>query len=259
MKKLNSSFEGDLVKYYDLFFLQGRVSEEVQYIQGLLDTYGKNNAHDAFIDIGGGVGAHAVEFSKYYKHVMLLDISNDMVEYAKNYYYRDNISYLCCDVCSFRQDKKYNIATALSHVIGYQLNNLSVEKMLININHLLEKDGLFFFNFYNEPALFDGKLKSRVQKVTSNNVEITRFSNAAIAADTNCLDLDYYYIIEQFGSEPLSIEIHEKMRYFTKLELEYYLNKNGFETIRFVNYLTDNPLTSDTWNAGVLVKKVREI
>lgn len=60
MKKLNSSFEGDLVKYYDLFFLQGRVSEEVQYIQGLLGTYGKNNAHDAFIDIGGGL-AHMLQ------------------------------------------------------------------------------------------------------------------------------------------------------------------------------------------------------
>lgn len=69
--------------------------------------------------------------------------------------------------------------------------------------------------------------------------------------------LDYYYIIEQLYAEPLSIEIHERMRYFTKMELEYYLNKDGFEVIRFMNYMSEDELTSDVWNAGVLAKKIR--
>lgn len=257
MKKLKSSFEGELVKYYDLFFLQRGVSAEVDYIEEMINKYAYENKHGDLIDIGGGTGAHAFEFSKYYENVLLLDISEDMVNYAKAFHAGENINHVCCDIGSFSYGKKFNVATALSHVIGYQLDNFSVEKMLISTNHILDKDGLFFFNFYNEPALFDGRLRSRVQKVSSNDVEITRFSNAMITAGENCLVLDYYYIIEQLHAEPLSIEIHEKMRYFTKMELEYYLNKNGFEVIRFMNYMSEDELTSDVWNAGVLAKKIR--
>jgi len=257
MIKLKSSFEGELVKYYDLFFLQEGVSDEVGYIQGLINKYAHENKRRSLIDIGGGTGVHAFELSKYYENVLLLDISEDMVNYAKMFHARENINHLCCDIGSFNYEKKFSVAIALSHVIGYQLDNFSVEKMLVSTNHLLEENGLFLFNFYNGPALFDGRLKSRVQKVLSNDIEITRFSNAMITADENCLDLDYYYIIEQLHAEPLTIEIHEKMRYFTKKELEYYLYKNGFEVIRFMNYLSDDELTGDIWNAGVLVRKAR--
>lgn len=116
------------------------------------------------------------------------------------------------------------------YVIGYQLDSLDVEKMLLGLN---------------------GNLRE------NNGTKITRFSNATPDTMENELLLDYYYIIENCEQKaPVAIEIHEKMRYFTLKEISYYLEKAGFKILKAFdwNFLGSGEgiLWLNSWNAGIV-------
>lgn len=84
MKALASSFEGELVEYYDMFFLKNDVSGEVQYIKRLAEEFTDSKRDKVkLLDVGCGTGAHAYEFGRYFDNVLGVDISKDMIAYAK--------------------------------------------------------------------------------------------------------------------------------------------------------------------------------
>lgn len=260
MRQLISSFEGGIVGYYDLFY-GGNFENEFNYIKKIINWVDCSillQPGDC-LDAGCGTGALTQKFSSFFNKITAMDISKDMLEYAKRFHFAHNICYIHEDIRKFNTKSKNDIAFALAHVIGYQLDNDSVEKMLMNINKSLKNNGIFLFNFYNEPALLQGKLESRYKKVQDNTAIISRFSNASIYAEDNVLLLDYYYIIESSGNPLDCFEIHEKMRYFTVKEMEYYLSKTGFEIIKTFKYGTQDMLSSQEWNAGMVVRKIYDV
>lgn len=261
MKSLASSFEGELVEYYDLFFLNNDVSGEVQYIKSIVEEFKDNKGEDVkLLDVGCGTGAHAYEFGRYFDNVLGVDISKDMIAFAKEKHVGEKINYEVQDIRQLRLQNKYDIVTALSHVIGYQLENMDVENMLLSIQRAMSDGGIFIFNFYNEPEILNGSLKPRTQTIENESLKITRFSNATPDTMENELLLDYYYIIQNYNMQPTAIEIHEKMRYFTLKEICYYLDKCGFKLLKAFDWdycgkaRISSGLTS--WNAGIAAKKI---
>ena len=255
MQSLASSFEGELVQYYDLFFLQNNVSGEVQYVKGLVDRYVSDKTN--LLDVGCGTGIYAQNFADYFNKILGIDISDDMIAFAREKHTKDNVEYAVQDIRSLKLEHKYGVATALSHVIGYQLENIDVENMLINVNRALQDNGIFIFNFYNAPQLFNGSLKPITKIAENEEARIVRLSNASLDTLENELLLDYYYIIERDEENPITIEIHEKMRYFTLKEITYYLKKTGFRVLDFFDWGGENQnLTS--WNVGIVAEKTDE-
>lgn len=259
---LENSFEGELVRYYDMFFLQKGAEKEAQYVKNMAEEY---ISATSLLDVGCGTGIHAEEFAKYFDKVAGIDISKDMVAYAKEKHLAKNIEYEVQDIRKWNLHNEYDIVTALSHVIGYQLDNLDVEKMLLGVNGNLRENGIFIFNFYNEPQLLNGSLKARTKIVEKDGTKITRFSNATPDTMENELLLDYYYIIENCEQKaPVAIEIHEKMRYFTLKEISYYLEKAGFKILQafdwnFSGEGVEGILRLNSWNAGIVAKKQRHV
>ena len=261
MKVLKSSFEGEIVKHYDQFFLPSeKVYRECQYLLQMLKQY--RPGFGLLMDVGCGTGAYSEEMSKYFKRVLGVDVSDDMISYAENNHSTVNTRYICSDIRSFDEIDNgcIDVAISLAHVIGYQLDNKSVNRYLRTVHNKLKDDGLFLFNFYNMPAIYSSPLNARHVKRKNEHAEITRISNATNNKEKGCLDLDYYYIIENHSNTEIDdtsvVEIHEQMRYFTKCEIELFLNKNGFTAESFFNYGTDIDLTSDEWNAGCLARKL---
>lgn len=250
----NSSFEGMLVKYYDMFFLGGGVEQECSYIHSLIKKYSQDEV-STLADIGCGTGYHSWFFTNYYEKIMGMDISEDMILYAKSNRNKEKLEFICSDIRNYQGNEQFDSAVALSHVIGYQLNNESVEKMLVNIASLLTKNKIFLFNFYHEPALYLNGLKSMMKKVQSEHTKITRFSNASINSMENVLELEYHYIIENEDENLKQVNIKEKMRYFTKKELEYYLNNAGFKVLDCLGHRTNSTLSERDWNGIIIAKK----
>lgn len=257
----DSTFHGELVNYYEKFFIESRsvdINQEVKYIFNKVQKY--FSPINSILDVGCGTGYHAELFSKYCNRILGLDISQDMIGYAIKHHKRPNIEYLCKDVQSFHSNINFDVALALSHVVGYQLDNNSLEEMLIAINKSLVEGGILFLNFYYEPAIYTNKLKAQYKEVHTENEIINRFSNADLISYENALLLKYIYLIEKDPNkkeEPSIIKITEKMRFYTKLEMDFYLDKAGFEPINYWDYMQEGNVSGIDWNVCVLARKVK--
>ncbi len=256
MKVLSDSFSEDMVEIYDRFFLgEDKCQTEVDYI---MQIFGQRipDKH-VLLDVGCGTGAYSEFFSPSFDIVISVDRSADMISFAREEHNKDNIEYLCKDAGCEEQygSQKGDAAIALAHVIGYQLTNVAVMSFLKTINRNLYDNGVFLFSFYHQPALFLNKLEPRHIKKKVDSTEIIRISNAKLLPDENCLALDYYYVLSH-DDRTRAFEIHEKMRYFSKYEVELFLTQTGFEVLSFFEYGGKNELTTDHWNGGCLARKV---
>lgn len=257
MIKLSSSFSGEMVDIYDSFFLSGdKCLQDRDYIKRLLDGVGVNG--DVLLDVGCGTGAYDEVFSELYSEIIAVDISEDMVAYAKRKHQAKNVSYICSDATGERlfSKEKADVAISLAHVIGYQYANESVDAFFNTVHMNLKDGGHFFFNFYNLFAVLSGKLSPRSVVKESGSARITRISNASFLMKDSCVGLDYYYMVEDEDNAKL-IEIHEKMRSFSLMEIEHYLKHNGFKVLAFFDYGEQlEKLTYDNWNVACLAQKV---
>lgn len=261
MKRLDNSFVGENVKYYDMFFLpEEKVSNDIIYIEEILKNNGIKN--ESILDVGCGTGAHAYKMSALFNHIYGLDVSQDMISYAVEHHSKKNITYFCVDVSKentvFEEVPvwgKVDAAISLAHVIGYQCDNASAAQFLRTVRDALNVGGIFVFNFYNMPAVFLGNLQPRHTQKKIKDISLNRISNARINADESCLDLDYYYIIDDKGMLS-AYEIHERMRCFTRMEMEYFLETNGFEVVNFYTYGTLDKLKCSDWNGCCVARKI---
>lgn len=87
---LKNSFEGELVRYYDMFFYRREQKKEAQYVKNMAEEY---ISATSLLDVSCGTGMHAEEFAKYFDQVTGIDISKDMVAYAKEKHLAKNIEY----------------------------------------------------------------------------------------------------------------------------------------------------------------------
>ncbi|MCI9527349.1 MAG: class I SAM-dependent methyltransferase [Lachnospiraceae bacterium] len=248
-----SSFEGEIVRYYNAFFLdEERLEREISHIQRLIEKYAVMEGFPAILDIGCGTGAHDVKLAQRGFKVKGIDISEDMVAFARNSTTNENVEFKCCNIQQSSFPKAYSVCISLSHVIGYQIENLEVEKMLSNIFESLQKGGIFIFNFYNIAGILENGLRAQKKEVIFERGRILRFSNAEMDLSQSVLNLAYNYFIED-GDKQFEIEINEKMRYFSKKEMSYYIEKAGFEVLKMYNYMGYNQ--GESWNCGVVCRK----
>lgn len=255
-KRYQSSFEGDLVKYYDSFFLQDvRLHKEVEYIDQLIKKHGVRPCN-YILDVGCGTGAHDELLGSKDYFVHGIDSSEDMIAYAEKEHAHRNVSHEVHNIQKWTSDCPYDACIALSHVIGYQLQNQDVEDMLININKALAENGLLIFNFYHLAGIISKGLSPQKKEICLKDGKILRFSNAKLNILQSNLELAYYYFIEDFFHDTSAeIEINEKMRCFTLNEIKLLLKYCGFNIIGIYEHMESEMIGETTWNGCVVCRK----
>lgn len=252
----HSSFEGDIVKYYETFFYSGKEDYIKDVVSYICDSVGSMKDKQV-IDVGCGTGIFDKCFAEKGAGVMAVDISKDMIDYAREKHKNNSIVYQVHDMCKKPVSAKGDIVVALSHVIGYQIENDRLKLFLKNISESLKLGGIFVFNFYNMPAILSKPLTPQFREVKDNGIILTRISNAIPNLMKNTLEMQYRYLIENEGKETVDIKIREEMRYYSFKELENYLNDAGFKTKSITNFLTNKKLSGEDWNGFIAAEKVR--
>ena len=242
-----SSFQGKLVNYYDIFFLKNsNFKKEINILLKFL----KENNIKTILDVGCGTGEH----DKYLKENNLkiegIDISPDMIEYAKRK--NKDILYECLDITKNIPQKKYDCVIALSHVIDYQLTKEKVKDMIKNIYQVLNENGYFYFNFYNLKGIMHQGLSPQEKIVNDKEITIKRKSNAKLNSK-NILDLEYSYHIQD-KNKNITINIKEQIFCFKIEDIIELLEKHNFKIINIFSYLKDN-LDENDWNIGIICQK----
>ena len=173
-----------------------------------------------------------------------------MIAYAKNK--NKDIYYECLDITKTLPNKKYDCIIALSHVIDYQLTKEKIKNMINNIYQALNKNGYFYFNFYNLNGIISKGLSPQEKIVVDDEITIKRKSNA-ILTNKNILNLEYHYYIKDKDKNE-TVNIKEKLICFNVKDIVTLLEENNFKVINITSYLKDKFDEKD-WNIGIICQK----
>ena len=209
------SFRGKFVDYYEIFFADKKFDDLSIKVIELCKKY--INDFEYILDFGCGTGVFDIRFAKEGYSVYGVDISRDMIKYAKEHNFLNNkIKYINGDIRNIKIDKIFDVVCALSHVICYQVSNESLMGVFMNAYKHLRRGGIFIFFVFYRAAIMKNGFESRIKKVENKGVRITRFSNIK------------NYSIESAYTEANSIirtrmYVLEKLKIDKKMLLEFLL------------------------------------
>ena len=128
-------------KYYDIFYKNKKDEEEVSFINNIIEDKIKT-----ILDIGSGTGIHASMLEKLGYAVDLVDLSQEMLEIAKQ---RTTGKIYNQDLLKLDIKKKYDVIISMFAVINHLKDIDQLEKALINMKNQLNQNGKLIIDLHN--------------------------------------------------------------------------------------------------------------
>ena len=124
-------------RYYDLLYRSKDYPAEARYIQKLINRYTSDAR--SILELGCGTGSHAELFAELGYQVLGVDSSESMLERANGRLKQaapevaSLLSFSAGDVRSFRAGRRFDVVTALFHVVSYQVENDDLAQTFANV------------------------------------------------------------------------------------------------------------------------------
>jgi len=251
-----SVFDKYYTQYYDLMYKDKNYKEETDYIISIIRRL--LPSAKKILDLGCGTGKHAEYFANNGFEVLGVDRSPFMIEQAKKRK-NEKLDFIVEDIRSLKLNKKFDVITALFHVLSYQNSNQDVKKFFeVAYNHL-EQDGLFIFDFWYGPAVVTQKPEIRVKEFEINDVKFVRIAMPYQEYDKNLVKVHYkIFVIDKRNNSILEFEETHPMRYFFDPEIEMFLQISGFKVEAKFGWLKFDKPSENDWSVVWVVRKLRK-
>lgn len=235
--------------YYDLLYKDKDYSGEANYIDGLIKKY--RPGARTILDLGCGTGKHAALLAQRGYKVHGIDRSVEMLKEAeKRSAQYDNLSFSQADIQDFHGNEKYDVVTALFHVMSYQTTDAAVECVMQNVRDSLDEKGIFIFDVWYGPAVLMEKPEIRIKRLENEQVRVTRIAEPVLKENENIVEVNYDIFVEDRRNKDVK-EFKEKhvMRYFFKNEINGYMEQAGLQCIDCFAFMGSESLGRKTWGA----------
>ena len=214
--------------YYDLIYLEKNYSDEASFVINLLEKYkieGKS-----ILELGSGTGIHATELAEKGYFVQGIERSKQMLLRSKMH---DRYKALHGDIRDISLHRKFDAVISLFHVISYQITNEDLDLVFENVWKHLNIGGLFLFDFWYSPAVYNLKPEVRVKSFHNEDYIISRISEPHSISEKNRVDVKFTFYIEnkKDGYIKKFVEVHP-MRHFSLPEIELVALKHNFELLK---------------------------
>ncbi len=164
------------------------IAEEAETMIKLIDLQPKDNV----LEIGCGTGEFSIELSKYCKEVLALDISQGMLEFAREKAKtrgRDNIEFINAGFLTFDPaGRKFD--SVVTQLVLHHLPDFWKLIALRNVNSMLKPGGKFY--------LKDVVYSSKIQDFDQYFSEI--FNNMPPETEDGIIDEIKFHIKEEFST-----------------------------------------------------------
>ena len=236
-------------QYYDLLYSDKNYNEEVLYIHNILHSNGKDI--NTVLDMGCGTGKHAELLCDLGYTVHGIDRSADMLKIAETRRMgkEDNLSFNLEDIQTLSLGKKFDAVVSLFHVISYQNSNKElIQAMKVAKEHLSE-NGIFIFDFWYGPAVLTDLPVTKVKRLSSDAIKVTRIAEPTLHPQNNIVDVHYDIFIEDIKTQNIieRTELHS-MRYFFDQELQILCDQLGFSIEKKFEWLSNKTPDFNSWN-----------
>lgn len=242
----------DYAKYYNLLYKDKNYVAEANYIISLINKYKPDTKN--ILDIGCGTGLHAELFSKAGFQVHGVDLSSAMLQQAQQRA-NEKLSFSQANIQKLGNLGKYDVITALFHVISYQTTQEMLEKTFGSVCENLAKGGLFIFDCWYGPAVLTTPPEVRVKKLCDAELEVTRIAQPEMDVQANTVDVNYSVFVKNRNNNVIT-ELQEthKMRYLFTSEIELLLNKYNLKKVDSFEFMTNKKPSSETWGVCFVVQ-----
>ena len=243
-------------KYYDLLNSDKDYQGESDYIIAIIEKYRLIHGSN-LLDLGCGTGIHANLLAEKGYLVDGIDMSSQMIELAKVKFTNNKaLRFFKSDITNFKGDKKYDIVTSLFHVMSYQNSNYKLIKAFKTANVHLKSHGLFIFDFWYGPGVLTDRPIKRTKVLEDNDIRVERKAIPEMEVNDNVVHVNYEIdILDKHTKKNQKVIEKHSMRYFFIKELEYYLEKSGFNSLAFFEWRTFKNPDTNTWNVVMIAKK----
>lgn len=241
--------------FYNLFYKDKDYNGEALAV---LDALKKNGlAGNRIVSLGCGTGKHESVIGEQGYTVHGIDLSDDMIDIAKNNCTGPSVSFEVADIRTYRTDKRFDAAISLFQVMSYQNTNDDIVNAFKTARSLLEEDGIFLFDVWYGPGVLADNPVVRIKRLydeeTGSNVY--KIAEPVMHDDTSHVDVCYEILVDD-GVHPMtSFKEKHIMRYYFRPEIEYFLKEAGFELIG--NYSPDfGPAGYDCFTGYFIAKAI---
>lgn len=245
-------------QYYDLFYREKDYPGEADYVDTLIKTYASSDTK-TILDLGCGTAGHALVLAQKGYEVVGVDRSDAMLAVAqeKNNRAGSLVEFHKGDICNFGLDKRFDVAIAMFAVMGYQTSNEALERALINARRHLNIEGLLIFDGWFGPAVITQRPHDRILVLEEGAGQVIRLTRPEldILTETVNVTFDVFHIENDAVRE--HVEETHIMRFFFPKELEFILNKTGYEVLGMHRFMgLEETLTENDWNMIVIARRL---
>lgn len=241
---------GDLYsRYYDLLYQDKDYQKEVDYVDGLIKTFGR--PVKKILDMGCGTGRHAEIFCDKGYVVHGIDFSEDMLKVAKTRCYgkEDKLSFGHSSIQNLALDEKFDVIISLFHVMSYQCGNDDLIKAIEVAKSHLNSGGIFIFDFWYGPAVLTSPPNVRAKVLEDDKVKVTRLASPTLIAQSNIVNVDFDIFIRNKDDGRISnMQESHNMRYFFDFELEMISREVGLSVEKKYEWMSDKSPDFESWN-----------
>jgi len=248
-----SVFDKYYAQFYDMLYKDKDYESESNYIISLIKKY--NPEAKSILDLGCGTGRHAELFSYKGFIVLGVDRSKYMLNEAMNRK-NNSLDFIEGDIRFLKLDKKFDVVTALFHVLSYQITNKDVESLIRTAYNHLNKDGLFIFDFWYGPAVIIQKPEVRIKELENENIKFIRVAKPMIDFSRNVVKVCYkIFVADKKNKTFLEHEEIHPMRFFFDPEIELFIENIGFKLEGRFSWLKFEQPSENDWSVVWVVRK----
>lgn len=245
-----NSFDDFYAQCYDAIHASKTYAEEAQQILDLWAEHSTTSPAMKILDFGAGTGNHANEFIKNgYKNVYCYEPSLGMRKVLAR-----KFPHIPILENSDEKDDYFDLVISLFDVMSYQVNEEELEKYLMEISQLANKDAIILIDSWNASGVSLSKPEFRERSFYIDNNEYTRYVRPKFGGGNNLYDLDIE--IRNTANEELNYFNTHKMRAYNPEDLKVTLHRYGMEVIGIrnaANY-TKN-LVEEDWRFVFVIRK----
>jgi SAM-dependent methyltransferase len=240
-------------KYYNLFYKDKNYQREANSISDLIKIYKNQKNKYEILEFGSGTGKHANFLVKKGYKVHGIEKSIGMIKKIKK------IRGFTCqkgDITNINLKKKFDIVLSLFCVLSYQTTNKKIKSVFSNAANHLNKNGLFIFDMWYTPAVYNLRPAIKIKKIQKNNILIKRIANPVIISSKNTVNVKYSFFLKNLKLNSIKLfKENHLMRHFSLLEIDLFAEMYGFKRLKSLELLSKKKPSNNTWTVTIILKK----
>jgi SAM-dependent methyltransferase len=245
-------------RYYDALYKDRNYEKEADFVDRMIKKY-SNVPVKSILSLGCGTCNHDLALTKKGYTLIGVDASKDMLGLAKEKIRKvkeKHITLIHSDIRKPFLSIQADCSMAMFNVMGYQITDDDIKRVLQNVHASIVKKGIFMFDCWFLPAVIADNPKERIKEVQFGSDRIIRITKPRLDELTNTISIHFHLLHIQGKRIVQELEETHVMRYFTVLELQRFLCDNGFVLKKMGAFMDiETQVSSKRWDMFVVAEK----